>query len=122
MHLYLTGKAALIEMAKPWFKSQGKPADIVRFYAQTSKKERLFEPITNQCANRLLKQIAKLIHSRKNITMHTARHTFATQLVNKVPVPVLQHLLQHSDIKTTMRYVHESNAMVKNELKKIVDW
>lgn len=99
----------------------GKPADIALFYAKTTRRKTIFEPITNQAANRLLKQLAKQIGSRKTLTMHTARHTFATHLANKVPVPILQQLLQHSDIKTTMRYVHESNTLVKNELKK-VNW
>lgn len=97
----------------------GKPADLVRYYA-ASARDRLFSKITNQGANRVLKRIAKAAKIKKTLTMHVARHTFATLLVNRVPVAVLQQLLQHSDLKTTMRYVHESASMIKNELRKVV--
>lgn len=100
---------------------QGKPAEIVTYYMQTTKRSTLFDPITNQAANRVLKQLSVAIGCRKQLTMHIARHTFATNLVNKIPVAVLQQLLQHSDLKTTMQYVHLSNKMINNELKK-VDW
>ena len=39
------------------------------------------------------------------VSMHTARHTFATQsLLRGMPVEVLQKLLGHSKIQTTMIY------------------
>ena len=42
-------------------------------------------------------------------------------MANKVPLGVLMKLLQHSDIKTTMRYVHINEKMIKEQLIK-VDW
>lgn len=40
---------------------------------------------------------------------HDTRHTFASRAIEKnTPVPVLQSILNHRNIKTTMRYVHNT--------------
>jgi len=50
----------------------------------------------------------------KDITYHSSRHTFAMEsLKNGIDVTILQKMLVHSDIRTTMRYVHMSNDLVK---------
>lgn len=33
------------------------------------------------------------------------RHTFGTVIAGRVPLPVLQRLMGHADVKTTLRYV-----------------
>lgn len=41
------------------------------------------------------------------VTWHDLRHTFASHLVAKsAPLPAVQKLLGHSEIKMTMRYSH----------------
>ena len=46
------------------------------------------------------------------LSMHTARHTFAVQsLMRGVPVVVLQKVLGHAHIQTTMRYAHVVEEM-----------
>jgi site-specific recombinase XerD len=43
----------------------------------------------------------------KGIMPHTLRHTFATHLTLRgVPIIIVQQLLGHADLKTTMRYLH----------------
>lgn len=43
----------------------------------------------------------------ENFRFHDLRHTVASRLADRgVPVPIIQELLAHTDIKTTMRYVH----------------
>jgi integrase/recombinase XerD len=50
-------------------------------------------------------KIEKVIPRYEAITMHSARHSFATHLVNsKFPLPFIQMLLGHSSIKTTEIY------------------
>jgi integrase len=52
----------------------------------------------------LLYDRAKVVRPPKPI--HCLRHTFGSNMAGQgVPLPVLQALLGHSDIKTTMRYV-----------------
>ena len=44
-----------------------------------------------------------------NFRFHDTRHTFASRAIAKnTPVPVLQSILNHRNIKTTMRYVHNT--------------
>lgn len=70
--------------------------------------ESLFvEKITPKTINETIKEIAVFLGIKKHITCHVARHTFATNYLRKGgKVENLQILLAHSDIKTTMIYVH----------------
>lgn len=69
--------------------------------------------------NRHLKTLAELAHIDVKLTSHIARHTFITFMVGKVSIPVLQEMAQHSDINTTRSYIHLSEKMKQEELKKV---
>ncbi|WP_230862107.1 site-specific integrase, partial [Elizabethkingia meningoseptica] len=63
--------------------------------------------ITAKTINETIKDICVLLGIKKHVTCHVARHTFATNYLRKGgKVEDLQVLLGHSDIKTTMIYVH----------------
>jgi len=64
--------------------------------------QRKLRPILNELFNNQLNS-----NDRKNrVVIHSLRHTFASQLIsNNVPIFVVQRLMNHADIKTTMRYV-----------------
>lgn len=48
---------------------------------------------------------------------HMLRHTFATMLLmNNTPITVVQRLLGHSKIETTMVYAHIVPGMLKNSV------
>jgi integrase/recombinase XerD len=67
---------------------------------------------TRQYINRELKLIAKACNIKKRLYFHSSRHTFATNyLMCGGNVEELQELLNHSDIKTTMVYVHVVKKM-----------
>ncbi|EKB61394.1 site-specific integrase [Bergeyella zoohelcum] len=67
---------------------------------------------TEQKMNEVLKDIAAVCGIRKKIHFHVARHSFATNFLRKGgKVEDLQVIMGHSDLKTTMVYVH----MIKSE-------
>jgi site-specific recombinase XerD len=61
---------------------------------------------TNQKMNAYLKEIAGICGINKELTYHTARHTFATTvtLSNGVPIESVSKMLGHTNIKTTQHY------------------
>lgn len=56
----------------------------------------------------------------KNFRFHDLRHTVGTRLAKEnVPVNVIKEILAHSDIKTTMRYVHCTQGAKLEALSKL---
>lgn len=71
-----------------------------------------------QQTNEDLKIIASLCDIDKNISTHTARHTFATQFLEQGGrVELLQKILGHSDITMTMEYVHILDSSVRKSME-----
>lgn len=92
------------------------------FYKITNQFDDLpFFKVSNQAANRSLKEIAKLAKIRKTLTTHVGRKTFATLAAMRVPLPLLQRLMQHASPKETMRYVDNNPQLLAKQLDKI-DW
>jgi len=71
----------------------------------------IFKKFSEQFLNRTIKKIASMVDVNKPITSHSARHTYATLFLEKTSdVATLQVLLGHTDIRTTMVYVHISEG------------
>lgn len=53
----------------------------------------------------------------KDFKFHGLRHTVGTRLIKEnIPVPVVKSLLAHSDIKTTMQYIHVDSLDMINAM------
>lgn len=58
------------------------------------------------CDKKIIR-FGKMAGIEKRTTWHVLRHSFATHLANSgTAIPIVQALLGHSDIRTTMRYAH----------------
>ena len=73
---------------------------------------------TNQKMNAYLKEIAGVCGINKELTFHTARHTFATTvtLSNGVPIESVSKMLGHTNIKTTQHYAKILDMKVSKDM------
>lgn len=76
--------------------------------AFTQRKGPIFDTFADPVSNRYLKAIADKLDIRKRVTYHTSRHTFGSLFAEGGNIVALQRMMGHSDIKTTMGYVHTS--------------
>lgn len=78
----------------------------------------LFDTLSEQQMRIKVKEIARVAGIHKDISLHTARHTFATMFLrNSKNIAVLQRLLGHSKIEQTMIYAHVLTEDIEREVQ-----
>ncbi|MFQ5796962.1 MAG: tyrosine-type recombinase/integrase [Candidatus Bipolaricaulia bacterium] len=71
-------------------------------------------PINLSVISRIISRLAREAKIGQGVSCHTLRHTFATNFIRNGGDPFsLQRLLGHSDIQTTMIYVHMAGTMLR---------
>lgn len=77
--------------------------------------------LCNQKMNSYLKEIADFCDIKKNITTHTARHTFGTTitLANNVPLQDVSAMLGHASTRMTLHYARVMNASLKESMNNV---
>ncbi|UOY08073.1 site-specific integrase [Muricauda sp. SCSIO 64092] len=97
------------------------------YYKKFSPKQYLFEgqkggKYSSSSFNKLLKGAANRAKINKQITAHTLRHSYATHLLEKgTDVRVIQKLLGHNSIKTTMIYTQVAEPALLNVISPFDD-
>lgn len=76
---------------------------------------------SNQRFNGYLKELAAVCGINKELTTHTARHTFATTvtLENDVPLETVGKMLGHKSIKSTQRYARVTRKKISNNMNEL---
>jgi len=96
--------------------------DLLRQYYQKVRPqgEYLFpghnpqHPICTTAVSQVLRKVVRQTGLTKKVSMHTLRHCFATHLLEAgTDIRILQVLLGHSSIRTTLRYTHITDRLLQ---------
>jgi len=71
--------------------------------------------------NAYLKELADICGINKNLSMHVARHTFATSITlsNGVPIETVSKMLGHNSLETTQIYARIVDTKISQDMKKL---
>lgn len=101
------------------------PLAIIEKYQGDKKaaKKGVLLPIPcNQVMNRYLKEIAEICKINKHLTMHTARHTYATLCLSQgVSLKNVSKMLGHASVKMTERYARVLDSSIMRDMNSIRD-
>ncbi|MCK4958178.1 MAG: site-specific integrase [Planctomycetes bacterium] len=103
-------RTIIFQMAKEvWWPDQCEPTDFA-FYINDPK-----EQLTTRTVQRIIKK-AGMTSIGIKVTPHMLRHTFASRVLAKSNLKVVQELLGHSSIATTQRYCHPNGQQLADAI------
>ena len=124
----------LSEQARYWLKTYFKfrgdlnPHMFVSHDKRTGKKvnvggdgsiKEAMPPLTPRSIQRIVQKYARMAGITKQVTPHTLRHSYATDLLqNGADIRSVQSMLGHSSITTTQIYTHVTDRELQNIHKK----
>ena len=96
--------------------------DKYKSHPRCQEKNVLLPVLCNQKMNAYIKEITDLCGINKQVSTHTARHTFATlMLANGVSIENVAKMLGHSDTKMTRHYAQILDSSIMRDMEKAQD-
>lgn len=100
--------------------SEGILALLRKYYTTYKPKEWLFEgqykdsPYSTRSLQQVFHRAKDAANIKQPVTFHSLRHSYATHLHEAgTDIKLIQELLGHNDLKTTLRYTHVSNLTLE---------
>ncbi len=101
--------------------SQGTLALLRKYYIAYKPQDWLFEgqrpgsPYSTRSLQQIFRRAKTAAGILQEVTFHSLRHSYATHLHEAgTDIRLIQELLGHNDIKTTLRYTHVSNRTLES--------
>ena len=80
-----------------------------------------YEPLTDRGIEKMISKLGKRIGMERPLYPHLMRHTFASHALNcGMELTIIQHLLGHSDPKTTLIYAEIDPIRVQHEYNRMI--
>jgi len=94
-----------------------------KYRHQITSNDYVFPVCSNQKVNKYLKEIMLQLKIKKNLTFHSARHTFATTITlsNGVPIETVSKLLGHTKLSTTQIYARVLENKLSEDMLALKD-
>jgi len=91
-------------------------------YAKGNTEKKLLPVISNQNLNKYLKEVAEQCGITKRVSMHLARHTFATTVTlgKGVDIMTVSKMLGHKNLRTTQIYSKVTELKIEVDMKKLM--
>lgn len=78
------------------------------------------KPISRDVVQRIFRDVRKKTGMKKKISPHSCRHGFATRGVRaNINITYLKEMLGHANLNNTMVYIHQEQADVRDEYRRI---
>lgn len=109
---------SIAEELRLWKEKQAEKLGLSEYVFATSNKNKL----DSRNIRRMVSEYSKKAGITKNISPHTFRHTFATDLLRATKnIRLVQKALGHEDLGTTMIYTHIVDEEFEGALKNLRD-
>ena len=97
------------------------PKAILEKYQDKLPNGMILPIISNQKVNDYLKEIATICNINKNLTFHTARHSYTTSicLANGVSMENVAKMLGHADTSVTKHYARVLDQNILKDMQKV---
>ena len=97
--------------------------EILKRHKNPDKAQFLFTLPVYQTLLNGIKRIVEKCGIEKDISWHTARHSFASEvcLLNGVPIETISRMLGHTDVKTTQIYAKVSNTTIRRDMANLAE-